>query len=160
MVDGMSQWHQFVSWRLSTSSYQYITLIIFFSEYCTHIELSLPHLKYTSLFLFILQCIRTNGRPTTTNGRQEMEKNIVMITHQLQVRDQAFLRFSFSFNFFKVINRFFPWNTKIFRFITFWCERERSKSTDWLIRQEMCKHKYTFFLLLFLFYFKITHLGY
>ena len=55
-----------------TSFYVFLSIHYFnhfFSEYCTHIELSLPHLKYTSLFLFTLQCIRTNGRLTTRDKR-------------------------------------------------------------------------------------------
>lgn len=131
MDGGMSQWHEIdvmTSFSLThfTSSYQYITLIIFlWILLYTHLSYSLTHFFPLLLLLNIQSClplIQTHFfvlfahinssfnimyvvlRSFVYNffSDENDRRGGVMITHQLQVRDHVFLRFSF-FNFFRFL---------------------------------------------------------
>ncbi len=97
---GMSQWHQFVSWR--RFSYGFIlSIYIYFNHFtpiCVYIHLNVS----TSHSLFMPQKInKIKSHPSLLPILNEYFIAIetdrrVMITYKLEVRDQEFLRFSFN----------------------------------------------------------------
>lgn len=113
-----------------TSFYVFLSI-----HYFNHFSLNVHTLSWAYLIsnTLLCFCLLSSLDRQRDNKTRDGEKYIVMITHQLQVRDHSFLRFSFSHSFsFKVINRFFLETQKYYLGLSHFDVSERvSRRTGW-----------------------------